>query len=152
MMRAMSIKRSREVSRRPRDLGGDFESKKAPERVYKWEDDVAPRLGEPFQAYGAAYKYAKDSLVEHAVFGKGIVTRVEGGKIEVLFQQGPKKLAQSPAGKEAPKAEPKPAAAPAPEAPAPAQEAAPTPEPVPAAPVPELAAVPAPAEPEQPKV
>ncbi|MGC4116773.1 MAG: hypothetical protein QM765_19880 [Myxococcales bacterium] len=115
----MSIKRSREVSRRPRDAG-DFESKKAPERVYKWEDDVSPRLSEPFQAYGAAFKYAKDSLVEHTVFGKGIVTKVDGGKIEVLFQAGLKKLAQNAAGKEAPKAEPKaegaaavPAAAPA---------------------------------------
>lgn len=120
MMRAMSIKRSREVSRRPRD-GGDIETKKAPEKVYKWDDDVVPRLGEQPLSYGAAYKYAKESLVEHPVFGKGLVTKVEGSKIEVLFQAGAKKLAQNAAGKDAPKAEPKPAGAAAPAAePAPA--------------------------------
>lgn len=137
----MSIKRSREVSRRPRD-GGDIETKKTPEKVYKWDDDVVPRLGEQPLSYGAAYKYAKESLVEHPVFGKGLVTKVEGSKIEVLFQAGAKKLAQNAAGKDAPKAEPKPADAAAPAAaPALAAQAAPAAPPAaPAAPAPEAAA------------
>lgn len=132
----MSIKRSREVSRRRPSDGGSFESsKKKDERVYTWDDDVAPRVGEPFFAYAASHKYAKDSLLEHSVFGKGIITKVEGTKIEVLFQPGPKKLVHNPAGSEAPKAQ---AAAPEPAAaPAPAPEPAPAPAAEPAAAAPE---------------
>ena len=117
----MSIKRSREVTRRRPSDGGSSDSKKAVERVYEWEADVVPHLAEAALAYGAAHCYAKEALIQHSVFGKGLVTKVEGTKIEVLFEAGPKKLVHNPKGSEAPKAGDAPAAPAAQPAPAPAQ-------------------------------
>ena len=130
----MSIKRSREVTRRRApDRDDSYRGKKEPERVYSWDTDVAAHAGEPFVAYAATHRFAKDTRLEHKVFGKGIVTRVEGTKIEVLFKEGTKKLAHNPTGTDATAAA---GAAPAPAAAAPAT-----------APAPE-AAPPKPAEPE----
>jgi hypothetical protein len=90
----MSMKRGKEVSRgKHRELEGEgFWVKKEEARAYKWEDDVAAKGDEVFVAYAPTQKYAKDALVSHAKFGKGIVTAVDGGKIDVLFQDGTKKL------------------------------------------------------------
>lgn len=95
----MSMKRSKEVSRgRAREVDGGFWDKKEPERVYTWESDVAARPDEAFVAYAPAQRYSKDVLVTHAKFGKGIVTEVDGAKIDVLFQDGQKKLTHGLAG------------------------------------------------------
>ena len=105
MMQAMSIKRSREVSRRSTsDHDGAYSGKKAPVHKYNWETDVAARAAEPSFVYAAAHRYAKDARIVHKVFGQGIVTRVDGSKIEVLFQAGTKMLAQTPSGTEPPAA------------------------------------------------
>lgn len=98
----MSIKRTRDTRRRPSE--GDSSYVKQ-ERAYNWDSDVAARPADSFLAYAPANRYSKDDLLSHKVFGKGIVTNVEGSKIEVLFQAGPKKLAQTPTGPVAPKAE-----------------------------------------------
>ena len=37
-------------------------------------------------------RYAKGNLILHSKFGKGLVLGVEGPRIEVLFQDGKKKL------------------------------------------------------------
>ena len=37
-------------------------------------------------------KYAKGDLIQHPKFGKGLVLVVEATRIEVLFQDGKKKL------------------------------------------------------------
>ncbi|HEY2509248.1 MAG TPA: hypothetical protein VGI39_00195 [Polyangiaceae bacterium] len=42
--------------------------------------------------YSLATRFAKGQLVTHPKFGKGIVVHVEGARIEVLFEEGPKKL------------------------------------------------------------
>ena len=95
----MSMKRSKEVSRgRAREVDGGFWDKKEPERVYTWDTDVAAQPDDSFVAYAPAQRYSKDVLVTHAKFGKGIITEVDGGKIDVLFQDGQKKLTHGLAG------------------------------------------------------
>ena len=103
----MSIKRSREFSRRPTP---DYkETSAAPKRAarrHSFDRDVASRPAETAVAYGTAYRHAEDDLIEHKVFGRGLVTRVEGDRIEVLFRDGVKKLAHDPSGPHPPKAAP----------------------------------------------
>lgn len=89
----MSMKRSKEVTRgRQRDVEGGFWEKKGPERVYTYEGDIATQPDESFTPYAPGVRYAKDALITHPKFGKGIVTDLDGQKIDVLFQDGPRKL------------------------------------------------------------
>lgn len=95
----MSMKRSKEVTRgRAREVDGGFWDKKEPERVYVWDTDVATQPEDAFVAYAPAQRYAKNVLITHSKFGKGIVTDIDGGKIDVLFSDGPKKLTHGLAG------------------------------------------------------
>jgi len=101
----MSIKRSRDFSRRPPpDYKETSAAPKRAERRFSFDRDVASRPAESAVAYGTAYRHAKDDLIEHGVFGRGVVTRVEGDRIEVLFRDGIKKLAHDPSGPNPPKA------------------------------------------------
>ncbi len=101
----MSIKRSRDYSRRPPTER--TETAVAPKRAarrYSFDRDVADLSAEKAVAYGTAYRYTENDLIEHAIFGRGLVTRVEGDKIEVLFKEGIKKLVHGPGGPNPPKA------------------------------------------------
>jgi hypothetical protein len=94
MVRAMSMKRSKEVRRRGReseDEGGFF-STKAAAKVWDWEKDVSPQPDDVFTKYTPQGRFVKDAFVMHAKFGKGVVVDVEPTRVEVLFQDGPKKL------------------------------------------------------------
>jgi hypothetical protein len=103
----MSIKRSREYSRRPTpDYKETSAAPKRAERKHSFDRDVAGRPAESAVAYGPLYHHAKDDLIEHSVFGRGLVTRVDGERIEVLFKEGIKKLAHAPGGPTPPKATP----------------------------------------------
>jgi hypothetical protein len=106
----MSIKRSRDFPRRrtPEHSEASATPKRA-ERKRSFDRDVASRPAENAVAYGTAYRHAEDDLIEHKVFGRGLVTRVEGDRIEVLFRDGIKKLAHDPSGPNPPKATPSPA-------------------------------------------
>jgi hypothetical protein len=91
----MSMKRSKEVRRRGRETEGDdgfFSPKDAPKQ-WDWEKDVAPQPDELFANYAPKERYAKDALLIHPKFGKGVVIDVDQSRVEVLFQDGPKKLA-----------------------------------------------------------
>ena len=90
---------------------------KRAERRYSFDRDVASRPAEAAVAYGTAYRHAEDDLIEHTVFGRGLVTRVQGNRIEVLFREGIKKLAHDPSGPNPPKATPSPAEPPVASAP-----------------------------------
>jgi hypothetical protein len=56
-----------------------------------WADVVAKPEGS-FIPFVLSTRYAKGSLILHPKFGKGLVLGVEGTRIEVLFQDGKKKL------------------------------------------------------------
>jgi hypothetical protein len=94
-MRAMSMKRSKEVRRRGRDDEGEngFFSTKAPGKQWDWEKDVASQPDDAFMAYAPKERFAKDAFVVHTKFGKGVVVDVEASRATVLFHDGPKKLA-----------------------------------------------------------
>jgi hypothetical protein len=103
MMRPMSIKRSKQVSRgsRRRETEGSpffFDSTpKAVEPEWNWEDHVAGQAEGSFVPYSLTKTFAKSSFILHPVFGKGLVTNVDGGRIEVLFKDGKKKLGHAAA-------------------------------------------------------
>lgn len=90
----MSIKRSKQRSfgSSGNAVEGDdyFAKVKVPEKTWEeWTQGVDDAV---FVVYAPAKRFEKGSLLAHAKFGKGAVVNVEGAKIEVLFQEGPKKL------------------------------------------------------------
>jgi hypothetical protein len=54
--------------------------------------EIEAKPAEAFVVFALASRYAKGDLISHPKFGKGVVTGVEGARIEVLFQEGKKKL------------------------------------------------------------
>jgi hypothetical protein len=58
-----------------------------------WSKALAAHEGKPVVAYRATDRFVVDQVVEHSKFGRGIIKRVEGTKVEVLFQSGTKLLA-----------------------------------------------------------
>ncbi len=92
----MSMKRAKEVRRGTKDSGKDddgFFSPKEPGRKWEWEKDVGAHPDESFTAYSPSARFTKEALVVHPKFGKGVVVDVEQQRVEVLFADGPKKLA-----------------------------------------------------------
>jgi hypothetical protein len=90
----MSIKRtkqrtfgSKEQDENETGFGG---KKVEPPKV--WADEVAPKADDAFSPYSPAAKFAKGALVAHSKFGKGLVVAVEGTRLEILFEDGVKKL------------------------------------------------------------
>jgi hypothetical protein len=93
----MSMKRAKEVRRGREGDGSDDGSltPKKPEKQWDWEKDVSALPDSAFTAYTPKTKFAKEAFVLHAKFGKGVVVAVEAQKVDILFQEGPKKLAHS---------------------------------------------------------
>jgi hypothetical protein len=90
----MSIKRTKQRSFGSRDkddadtgLGG---KKADPPKV--WADEVAGKDDAAFSPYAVTTKFAKGGLLLHPKFGRGLVVTVEGTRVEVLFEDGVKKL------------------------------------------------------------
>ena len=89
------MKRSRAKSGGSGRATGDEESSyfaKPKEAEKTWAEHLAGKGDEAFLQYAMTSRYAKGQLVSHAKFGKGVVVGVEGTRIEVLFEDGPKKL------------------------------------------------------------
>jgi hypothetical protein len=57
--------------------------------------DVESKPDESFVPFVLSSRYAKGTLILHPKFGKGLVLGVEPQRIEVLFQDGKKKLGHS---------------------------------------------------------
>jgi hypothetical protein len=91
----MSMKRSRaKSSGSSRSQGGEeadyFAKPQEPEK--SWAEHMEGKDDGVFVPYSLATKFAKGQLLTHPKFGKGVVVNVEGPRIEVLFEEGPKKL------------------------------------------------------------
>jgi hypothetical protein len=54
--------------------------------------DVESKPDESFTRFALSGRYAKGDLIMHPKFGKGLVLDAEANRIEVLFQDGKKKL------------------------------------------------------------
>jgi hypothetical protein len=89
----MSMKRTKQRGggRDGKDTDVDFWAKpQAPEKV--WAEEVEGKDESSFAAYNMATRYTKGQLVSHVKFGKGVVVEVEAARVEILFQEGKKKL------------------------------------------------------------
>jgi hypothetical protein len=70
-----------------------FSPKKDDAPKFTWKEHVGGATEDAFSGYALATKYDRGTLLEHPKFGRGIVTLVEGKRIDVLFEDGAKKLA-----------------------------------------------------------
>ena len=88
----MSMKRAKQrTSGREKDTETDFWAK--PKEAEKtWEEQVGSKPDEAFAPFKLAEKYSLGQLIVHSKFGKGVVVDVEPARIEILFQEGKKKL------------------------------------------------------------
>jgi hypothetical protein len=89
----MSMKRSKQ-----RNAGSGRQSgteddawAKPPEPEPEWSV-VEGKPDASFLPFAMSTRFAKGDLILHPKFGKGLVLLVEGTRIEVLFQDGKKKL------------------------------------------------------------
>ena len=92
----MSIKRSKAKSSGSGRGSGEEETGlgwgKPPEPEKTWTEHLEGKGDDAFVAYAMATRYTKGQLITHPKFGKGVVVHVEGPRIEVLFEDGAKKL------------------------------------------------------------
>ncbi|HVJ92465.1 MAG TPA: hypothetical protein VM580_21840 [Labilithrix sp.] len=89
----MSMKRTkaRTSGSRDKETGTDFWAKPAePEK--SWEEHVDGKADGDFAPYALSERYSKGQLVFHSKFGRGVVVDVEASRVEILFQEGKKKL------------------------------------------------------------
>lgn len=61
----------------------------------KLDEVLADKPDAVFVEYAPARTLARGDLVSHAKFGRGYVVAVEGGRAEILFAEGLKKLAHA---------------------------------------------------------
>ena len=88
----MSMKRTKQrTGGSDRDTGEADPWAKPPEPEATWADVEGKPEGS-FQPFAMSTRFAKGDLITHPKFGKGLVLGVEGTRIEVLFQDGKKKL------------------------------------------------------------
>ena len=91
----MSIKRSKPTSSgRNREPSSDspFSSAKKAEPEKSWPEQMEGKPDDAFVPYALGSRFEKGALVRHSKFGKGVVVGVEPLRIEVLFEDGMKKL------------------------------------------------------------
>ena len=90
----MSMKRSKQRSsgsgRQSDDDQKDPWSK--PQEPEPTWNEVESKPDEVFKPFAMSSRFLKGDFIRHPKFGKGVVLGVEGPRIEVLFQDGKKKL------------------------------------------------------------
>jgi hypothetical protein len=90
----MSMKRTKQrgtSSGRDKDTDVDFWAK--PKEAEKsWEEHIEGKPDEGFIPYNLSERYAKGQLILHTKFGKGVVVEADAQRVEILFQDGKKKL------------------------------------------------------------
>jgi hypothetical protein len=90
----MSIKRAKQRTfGTTRDSEGPddyFAKPKEPEKT--WEQHMEGKADDAFTPYAMSGRYAKGAFVSHPKFGKGIVVAVDTTNVQILFQDGTKKL------------------------------------------------------------
>jgi hypothetical protein len=88
----MSMKRAKQKSSGKEKPGEtDFWAKPTtPEKT--WEEAVEGKPDGDFTQYAMSERFAKGQLISHPKFGKGFVTDVDALRVEILFQEGKKKL------------------------------------------------------------
>lgn len=93
----MSTKRTKSSSKRGpsnREMARSplFATKKDDSPKFSYKEHVLGAQDADFVAYNTSSKYERGALISHAKFGRGVVTNAEESRIEVLFEDGSKKL------------------------------------------------------------
>ena len=89
----MSISRpKRVIHRRQDDKDGEFNFITKPEPI-TWNGAVEGKEDKDFAPYSVKNTYTVGDLLMHPRYGKGVVSFVEDNKIDVLFEDGARKLA-----------------------------------------------------------
>ncbi len=57
-----------------------------------WVEETTGKGDGDFTPYTMSTRFSLGTLVSHSKFGKGVVTEVESQKVNVLFEDGPRKL------------------------------------------------------------
>jgi hypothetical protein len=90
----MSMKRTKSRGTgggRDKDPETDFWAKPAePEK--SWGELVEGKPDDSFVPYALSQKYDRGQFILHPKFGKGVIVGVEALRVEILFQEGKKKL------------------------------------------------------------
>lgn len=63
-----------------------------------WKKAMASHEGKPATPYRSSERFVVDQILDHSKFGRGVVKRVDGTKVEVLFESGAKLLAHDMKG------------------------------------------------------
>ncbi len=88
----------RERTAAPRTVGARMAAAAAEEasREKTWQGRIAGKMADEFTKYTPKGNFEADALLHHFKFGDGYVVRViDANKIEVMFQDGPRVLAQA---------------------------------------------------------
>jgi hypothetical protein len=94
----MSMKRTKQRSS-GRNSGEEVDAwAKPPEPEPTWAAEVESKPDQSFLPFAMSSRYAKGDLILHPKFGKGLVLGAEPTRIEVLFQDGKKKLGHATPG------------------------------------------------------
>ncbi|MDI1435029.1 hypothetical protein [Polyangium sorediatum] len=70
----------------------------AEQKERAWKEALAGRMDEKAAPYRTTARFAPGDLVDHTKFGRGLVRRVDGAKIEVIFKDGARLLAHAMPG------------------------------------------------------
>jgi hypothetical protein len=74
-----------------KDADKDFWAKPVePEKT--WAEQTEGKADDAFAPYAMTSRFSKGQLISHTKFGKGVVVDVEAMRIEILFEDGKKKL------------------------------------------------------------
>jgi hypothetical protein len=88
----MSIHRPKRVSHRSsRDSDNPLDSA-PPDKPMSWTAATEGKADADFKAYSVKTTFAQGDLLRHPKFGNGVVVGVESSKIDVMFEDGERKL------------------------------------------------------------
>jgi hypothetical protein len=90
----MSMKRTKQRgtgASRDNQTETDFWAKPTePEKT--WEEQVDGKPEDAFTPYALSQRFSRGQLVLHPKFGKGVIVDADALRVEILFQEGKKKL------------------------------------------------------------
>jgi hypothetical protein len=96
----MSMKRTKRASHgssKDSDADGPFGFNK-PGAPPSWAELTKDQPDAAFKPYSMSATFAKNDLVSHPKFGKGVVTLVESSRVEILFEDAARKLGHAATG------------------------------------------------------
>lgn len=84
----------RERERKPVGAKAAAAAQRERDQTSQWEHAIAGQPMGAFKPYRISVSFSAGELVRHPKFGDGVVARViDRGKVEILFQDGPKTMA-----------------------------------------------------------